>query len=102
VTLFAECDACKLARSIDVSSPLCSGCRHNKSVIEAAGRMVQSGESIIAALAALLAQSSLHAGDGPVADRLADVLSRLTELQKRTPNTGLTDEVQAIIDGASS
>ena len=98
MTLFVECDACKLAHTITPKVTLCSGCLRNKAIIDVAARQIESLENIVAALAAFLAYGARTTGDGPFAKRVAKLLAGLTQLQSRTHNTGLTDDVQAIID----
>ena len=98
MTLFIECDACKLAHTIAPKVTLCSGCLRNKAIIDVAARQIESLEGIVAALAALLAHGALGAYEGVTAKRMSKLLAGLTQLQTRTHNTGLTDEVQAIID----
>jgi hypothetical protein len=93
MTLFAECDACKLARSFDQKTPLCSGCRHNSVVINLCAARVEGLEGTVSALAALL-----KVGAAFPDKRAARLRADLVQLQRHTQNTGLTDRVQAIID----
>jgi hypothetical protein len=103
MALFAQCDACKLAREIVPCSTLCSGCRHNNAVINTCTRAIANLENVIAGLAALLFEAAAAQREDSASRRkLEAILSELVILQGRTHNTGLTDDVQAIIESIES